>query len=1009
MAASSIRSNPRRTALAIVAALIGAPAPAAAATSCVLDPRTGPVPDHVREARARFAEHTPAAAGGWEDKAERALQVRRDVAEGRLSRSQAGNATAVSGSLFVPVLLNLYAETNADGLPASADLQLALTGPSANPTMREYFEEVSYGHLNVETQVSAWERLPEGQLTYTGFSNGLGGTSPLFVIASLIEHDAAVDFGNFDNDGPDNIPNSGDDDGFVDILVVVHPQVGAECGANYPWNMWSHHTRLSSAGYGPIPTNDARHGGGVIFIDRYFVAPILSCEEDLIEMGVFCHELGHALGLPDLYDTSDSALYTGDSRGIGFWGVMGRGGWNTPSSPAHMTAFSKERLGWLDYLDVNQDLLNLCLPPVETNPTALRLWANGEYADEYFVVENRQPMGFDAMLPGLGLVIYHVNEDAYDLLRSSNKVNAFENAKAIDVECADAYVAGHVVDADHLDDETNDGDGGDPWCNGGGDVAFTPSSIPDSRAYSGASTGVSVRNIGFCFGSSGLPPGWVCADYIVGVSNPLDLCIVDCENDNCNQIATCDEWWATPSLWIRNADLGGGHDIPAPGIDNKLHIKYQNLGPDDASAVTITAYGAKGAMGLTWPDDAEFELGTVSTALLGANKSTTEQIVFPYPSELDLIGHYCIGVVIEHSQDPTLSNSAPLSNNLAQINSQVLVARAGDAARSVACPGSYHKDTRVYLHDGANPFGGQVRAEVRIGSPPNFDDAMIPATWNVSIMPGTGPFTLFPGMKDSIDVRATCASANHGEFAYVPLTLWDVGQDKAIGGIKLRFEVDCFAPRAPENGSAEWLPVSGDDLLGPTVLVQWDPVLLDTNGNPERTMRYDVYRKSENSPFEVLVDKKAIDAEPAVAGFQWYDTLPRDECATDYTYRVRAVDAAESESDPSEQIPLTCTSAVAALETESVEFEGARAFPNPFAAATTIRFRVPEDGTVDVAVYNARGERVRVLENGRRPAGSHEIAWDGRDDAGRVVASGVYFTRITGPGLTETKKLVLAR
>lgn len=69
-------------------------------------------------------------------------------------------------------------------------------------------------------------------------------------------------------------------------------------------------------------------------------------------------------------------------------------------------------------------------------------------------------------------------------------------------------------------------------------------------------------------------------------------------------------------------------------------------------------------------------------------------------------------------------------------------------------------------------------------------------------------------------------------------------------------------------------------------------------------------------------------------------------------------------------------------------------FPNPFNASTVIRFSIPESGPVTLDVYNAAGQKVRSLMRGICPAGTHASVWDGRDDRGNPVSSGVYVTRL---------------
>jgi hypothetical protein len=80
--------------------------------------------------------------------------------------------------------------------------------------------------------------------------------------------------------------------------------------------------------------------------------------------------------------------------------------------------------------------------------------------------------------------------------------------------------------------------------------------------------------------------------------------------------------------------------------------------------------------------------------------------------------------------------------------------------------------------------------------------------------------------------------------------------------------------------------------------------------------------------------------------------------------------------------------------------------PNPFAGSTRIAYRVPVEGTVDLAVFDVAGRRVAVLLHDRVPPGAYEASWDGRDDRGQLAASGIYFYRLRTPAGTLTRKLV---
>jgi hypothetical protein len=84
-------------------------------------------------------------------------------------------------------------------------------------------------------------------------------------------------------------------------------------------------------------------------------------------------------------------------------------------------------------------------------------------------------------------------------------------------------------------------------------------------------------------------------------------------------------------------------------------------------------------------------------------------------------------------------------------------------------------------------------------------------------------------------------------------------------------------------------------------------------------------------------------------------------------------------------------------------------FPNPFNSGTLIRFSLAHTSDIELAIYNLAGQKVARLAQGPRPAGIYRIAWDGRDDTGRDLASGLYFYRLTAGSQLQTRKLMLLR
>ena len=133
-----------------------------------------------------------------------------------------------------------------------------------------------------------------------------------------------------------------------------------------------------------------------------------------------------------------------------------------------------------------------------------------------------------------------------------------------------------------------------------------------------------------------------------------------------------------------------------------------------------------------------------------------------------------------------------------------------------------------------------------------------------------------------------------------------------------------------------------------------------------------------------------------------------------YWYKVEAV-ASEGTRTRHGPIAATPQAKVELLEQEIISAQPdvyalSACIPNPFNPSATIRYQVSEPGEVSLTIYDVLGQRVRVLVSGRQLAGWYQVSWDGRDEAGRLVSSGVYFYRLeAGTGFVQTRKALLLR
>jgi immune inhibitor A len=317
-------------------------------------------------------------------------------------------------------------------------------------SVREYYREVTHGLIDIQGTVVGPFRLPK---TVQAYAHGASGTGSALPNARTMARDAAiaanptVNFTPFDNDG----------NGFVDAFIVIHAGAGGEETGNSN-DIWSHKWVLD---------------GGALAVDQTKIFAYLTVPENC-KIGVCAHELGHLLfGFPDLYDTDSS------SEGIGNWCLMAAGSWGGGGdTPVHPSAWCKANQGWVA-VDIRKADAAVTIPDVKTSNTVLRLWKNGTAGNEYFLLENRQQTGFDASLPGKGLLIWHIDE--------SQATNTDENHYKVALMQADGK-----RDMEH---SANRGDAGDAYPGTSNNKTFNATSTPNSKSYANADSSVAVTAI----------------------------------------------------------------------------------------------------------------------------------------------------------------------------------------------------------------------------------------------------------------------------------------------------------------------------------------------------------------------------------------------------------------------------------------------------------------------------------------------------------------------------------
>jgi immune inhibitor A len=246
-----------------------------------------------------------------------------------------------------------------------------LTGPDGRPgidisgyTMKNMYEEMSRDAYTVSGEATPWVKVPHSEAWYGAqrcFLNDEGeweagayqtmnghpdnpigpGQLPIDAVAKLAEMQPDFPWADYDIEDQGDADGDGnllEPDGVIDHVVLVHAGEDKSGGGGEQgtYAIWAHSSDVP--GGAPIPGTDLR-------LSNYIVQP-----EDS-GVGVFAHEYGHDLGLPDLYDTASG----GDSD-VDFWDLMSSGSHSGPifqSMPTHMGIWDKWVLGWVDPVEVN--------------------------------------------------------------------------------------------------------------------------------------------------------------------------------------------------------------------------------------------------------------------------------------------------------------------------------------------------------------------------------------------------------------------------------------------------------------------------------------------------------------------------------------------------------------------------------------------------------------------------------------------------------------------------------
>lgn len=388
--------------------------------------------------------------------------------------------------------------------------------------MAQYWEQASYGRIVLRTTVTdSVYRLPE-TMAYYGYDPEFETRQTIFLRDAVLAADPGFDMASFD------------------VHIAVHAGAGQEADVlgDSPEQLWSVFASYevlsaylpdSTAAQG-IPTDDETASGDPFFVRFGLVLPEVESQDQTPSgepfvfgiTGVYAHEFGHAVGLPDLYDTTPSDFP--DSQGLGAFDIMAAGTWNANGFvPARPSAWSLFDLGYLDARVITApgrvaiDAVAGTAP--EDTPRLVALPLGG---DEYFLIENRvqDPNGnglfdwndadqdsifdfyvddytgaeFDFFLPGdgtgSGLLIYHIDPAVIAANFVANTVVGDPLHKGVDVEEADG-----IEDLDGYPRSIDSFGSPNDAFRAGNAVRFAPDTTPSTISNYGVPTFVTIDSV----------------------------------------------------------------------------------------------------------------------------------------------------------------------------------------------------------------------------------------------------------------------------------------------------------------------------------------------------------------------------------------------------------------------------------------------------------------------------------------------------------------------------------
>ena len=777
-----------------------------------------------------------------------------------------------------------------------------------------------------------------------------------------VDQDPSIDFGDYDNDGPDGIPNSGDDDGFVDFIIIslMSRPIGfiSKTATGALFLGFSH----------TFTTDDESASGGFIkiFPDNGAIARTFNFSH---AVGTMAHEYGHKLGISDYYDTSflrpKEQSPKDDSAGIGAWGIMGTGtlGWNENDGPNPFCAYSLEQLGWIGkdndrLIELNQDISGMVVEPFSSGGNIYKIRLS---QTEYLLLANRRNSVnfYDRNIPGSGLLIWHVN--------TAFNGNSDESRKVLDLECADGlyFDAGFPLGKDP--DRINGKDNLDFWAH---DEEYAKNRGGNLGDSTDPFDGIRFTSLRADTNPSSLQYEEVPAVVTDFRKNLVELTI---RRSGANILIDMsiekDVYFGHLSgssvLWTGEVKVGGDIEIDRETllqIEPKTEIRFARSdvlgsGTDPQRCEIIVRGKMKADNALFTSEGPNPEKGDWYGIVVGRQGTVTLRSSTVEYSQFGLTGQFPSGLSFISSVVRNTSRSGIDLQNSRKIVVIVDSVVEGSGGKGVVISGPSYVLINSTTISG-NAQGGTILSDC--------SSEIQNSTFSKN---GEGAEISIQRGKNSIIERNNISGKTGVEVSQTPLLL--------------------IRNNTFQNSNVGIASASSSTVISKNTFLNIKEAIVIESGKVSVEL---------NAFVDNGKNVRNLSKSPISANFNWWGTSDphdiRDKLEGPVDWSIFLM------SDPTVlDIPF-------ALEQN---------FPNPFNSTTIIHYQIPattsitRGGRALLVIYDILGQKVKTLVDEDPLPGFHSVFWDARDDKGRKVSSGVYFYRLTVAQFLDTKKLLLLK